>query len=537
MKTGKISAILIITAVMILSYGAETCFAEESPPRLVAHGGGFVTGYGTTNSYEALMQSIADGYRLIELDFDFSKDGKLIMIHDWDRTAMHYFGFRFADKLTEREFERILVHGRFKTLTLAKLIEILDEYEDIRIVTDIKSDNVLALTAIAETYPGYIDRFIPQIYSYEEYGCVKELGYRDVILTLYAMENIDYEELTDFVKTRRLYAVTVGDEHEYHIEDLKYKLADDGIRVYYHPVSDFETALEVMEKGVYGVYASRIIPADFEEPGRTYYFLDEGVRLGDMKLEDRSFASLKNVMIKNGAGKDRLYLTDCAEVDDELIENLDHGRYELKLILTQDEETVAELEYLLWVDEGLRVLDKRYGYRLDEFRTPGEIREVLEDSEVRDLLLGSLIVKAGEHYGYYAGEPLVFMVNDEILRTGKHTNGSVISPFAECIRAIGAESVYMDESRFVYVHFNGTRFMMQANTAFISRGFGSGRLAAPMRLYRDKTMAQGEIYKFITGREYIDNQEIMILLPAGVKAAEIDDNELFEAAAALFGEV
>jgi len=534
----RMAAALAAVLAFVFFY-AEMSFGTEEKPALVAHGGGFVKGYTTTNSVDAVMQSIADGFELIELDMWFSGDDKLIMLHDWDRTAMKYFGMNFDRKLSESEFEKILINGQFQTLTLKRLIEILDEAPGVRIITDIKDENLRALSVIRENYPDHIERFIPQIYSYEEYNGVVDLGFSDIILTLYAMEELDYTELLRFINSHDLFAVTVGNEHEYRIKDLKYKLADDGVCVYFHPVSDFETAERAMGNGVHGVYASVIAPADFNEPQRAYYLLEDKVKLCDLYVEEKSFKALKNIKIKNGAAFDRTYLLDGKVVTDELIEKLAEGKYELKLILSEGERTVAELDYLLLTSAGMRVLDKRFEYRLDELKPLWQMKDIFSDvagvsTETVDLLQRALIVKAGEYYGYCDGQLLVFQVDDEFLHTGKHMNGSVISPLAECITAVGAESVHMDTGRYVYIHYDGVRTMMQANTMFISRNFKNSKLKTPLTIIRDKTMASGEVYKIITGREFIDNSEIMILLPGNVKVSELDEDEILKAAAVLF---
>ena len=536
------AATIIFIIVAFVFLGSGICFAADEKPRFIAHGGGFIEGYYTTNSVEAVLKSIADGYTLIELDMCYSRDDKIIMIHDWERTVRHYFGNPFARRPSEREFEQLLVNGRFQTLTFNRLVRILDEAEDVRIVTDVKGDNIKVLTMIAEQYPDYMDRMIPQIYSYEEYDIVKELGYDDIILTLYAMPEIDYDELLRFIRSHDLFAVAVGDSHDYTFGNLMAMLAGDGALVYYHPANDFETAIEAMEQGAYGVYAGKIVPADFEEPARSYYLLEERVKLGDLTLEEKTFAALRNVLIKNGAGKTITYFVDGEPATDELIADLEEGRHELKVILELDEKILAGLDYLLWSGEGyLRILDKRYEYRMNEFRKLPDMRETLEaleeevvSGEIRDILLNSLVVKAGEYYGYNDGEILIFRTNEEFLYTQRHLNGSVISPFADCITALGADSVRMDEGRFMYVRWDGVRTMMQANTSFISQGVRSSRLNTPLTIYRDRTMAAGEVYKMITGRDYIDNREFMILLPENAAVKDLCADEIFSAASLLF---
>ena len=535
----KIAAMALIV-VAFVCFAPEAGFAADEKPRFVAHGGGFIKGYDTTNSVEAVMQSIADGYKLIELDMDFSRDDKIIMIHDWDRTVRHYFGAPFARRPSGREFEQILIHGKFQTLTFKKLANILDEAEDIRIITDVKGDNIKILTAIAEQYPDYTRRMIPQIYTYEEYDIVKELGYDDIILTLYDMPEIDYDELLKFINSNDLFAVAVGDGHDYKFGNLKSMLAGDGVIIYYHPVKDFETAISAMEEGAYGIYANRVVPADFEEPSRSYYLLESGVKLCDLILAEKTFSALKNVHIKNGGGKTIEYFINGAPADDATVADLEEGKHELKVVVELDGRLLAELDYLLWAGgSDLRILDERYEYRTHELKTPPDMRETLEgaqtvSAEVREALLNSLVVKAGEYYGYNDGELLMFSINEEFLYTQKYLNGSVVSPFADCIMALGADSIRMDEGRYLYVYYDGVRSMMQANTSFFSRDFRRISLGTPLTIYRDRIMAPGEVYEIITGREYLDNKEFKILLPENAKKEDFDTDELFNAARLLF---
>ncbi len=66
----------------------------------------------------------------------------------------------------------------------------LQQHPDVRIITDIKTnDNVNILAEIANSYPEAIQQFIPQIYSFVEYEPILELGYQDVILTLYRLDS------------------------------------------------------------------------------------------------------------------------------------------------------------------------------------------------------------------------------------------------------------------------------------------------------------------------------------------------------------
>ena len=521
--------------------GIDTSYSDEIKPKLIAHGGGFIEGYETTNSVEAVLKSIAEGYEIIELDLDFSRDGKLIMIHDWNRTAWSYFGVYFNGRLTESEFEKIFINGKFHTLTFDRLTGILDKAEGVRVITDVKDDNIKALTEIAVKYPDYKNRIIPQIYSYDQYITVKSLGFGDIILTLYAMPDLNYEELLNFIRNHDLFAVTVGDVHEYLIPDLKTKLAKDGVTVYYHPVYDFETAVSVMGAGVYGIYANKIVPADFEEPARSYYLLENKAKLCDLRVQEKTLAALWDVKIKNGAGKERVYLIDGKAADEALVAELPEGKHDLKLVLSLDGVLVAELDYTLLAGKSdLRILDKRYDYRLNELGAPPDMGQVFRQSgevsfDIEFLLNRSLIVRAGENYGYCNGAAMVFRTGDELLYTQKYANGTVISPFADCIRAVGADSVTLDDERYVHVFYNGIRTTMLLDSTYINQGVWVAGMKTPLVLYRNKTLAQGDVYKKITGREYLESEDTMVLLPYGVTiTSESDKEAIFKAAGLLF---
>ena len=226
--------------------GTETA-DKPAYERVIAHGGGAYRGYETTNSFEALNHAIDAGYKIIELDMELSSDNKIIMLHDWDRTAAHYYGSVFPKKLTQSQFTRLSVFGELQVLTFDKLAEILKAHQDVRIVTDTKGDNLQILAAISENYPDLKERFIPQIYDYDQWSGANGLGYQDVILTLYAMADPDAEKAAAFAREHELYAVAMPD----YMADrgLCRQIAGRGVKVYVHPVSGYEDALQYMKQG------------------------------------------------------------------------------------------------------------------------------------------------------------------------------------------------------------------------------------------------------------------------------------------------
>ncbi|OOF13202.1 hypothetical protein BZG79_08415 [Salinivibrio sp. MA427] len=92
--------------------------------------------------------------------------------------------------------------------TLSSLALWLENNPGKKIVTDVKEKNIDALRLIAERYPELKSRFIPQIYWPEEYKMVSELGFDNIIWTLYRFGG-DIEDILNHLEKMDLYALTM----------------------------------------------------------------------------------------------------------------------------------------------------------------------------------------------------------------------------------------------------------------------------------------------------------------------------------------
>lgn len=147
--------------------------------------GGGINNSTYTNSLEALNQNVTH-YELFELDFNFTSDEKLVCIHDWKENAAQIFQARLNQPLTLYEFRKLTNEkSQFHNCDFETLSEWLRKNPSKRIVTDVKKDNIKALSFIAQNFPDAKRRFIPQIYHPKEYLAVRGLGYEKIILTLY----------------------------------------------------------------------------------------------------------------------------------------------------------------------------------------------------------------------------------------------------------------------------------------------------------------------------------------------------------------
>ena len=189
---------------------------QPSTVPLIAHAGGGLAEEFYTNDREAMDLAVRNGFELIELDFGM-KDGALRLWHPGHPVS---------------------------SMSLRDLMVWLEEHPHIRIVTDVKTDNLEGLADIKRTAGDLQGRFIPQIYHPSRYEAVRAMGYEDVILTLYLLDE-DYN-WAEAANALDLFAVTMP-------YDRRAQAAKTNHFVYLHTVN------EPMEG--YGLYTDCLVPA------------------------------------------------------------------------------------------------------------------------------------------------------------------------------------------------------------------------------------------------------------------------------------
>jgi glycerophosphoryl diester phosphodiesterase len=182
-----LSAIVLLIALAAYFYASQKN-AESKIFKVyrIAHAGGEVKGVTYTNSYDALNLNLKKRFRYFEIDFSFTQDEQLVCLHDWQDNFKQSFGFSVKSKLTLAEYKRLVQEkSKFVKCTLDGLAVWMKENPSAYLVTDVKEDNYKALKIIAETIEDSASRVIPQIYNPHEFKKVKELGYKQIIWTLY----------------------------------------------------------------------------------------------------------------------------------------------------------------------------------------------------------------------------------------------------------------------------------------------------------------------------------------------------------------
>jgi len=224
--------------------------------KYIAHAGGSIEGVSYTNCKEAINSSYNKGYRFIELDFISTADGNFILLHGWKDGSVKKLFNEKSKIYSLEEFKDFKMINGWTQLSLFDLIEWLRVKKDVFIVTDAKDDNIRLLKLIKEKYGDVQHQIIPQIYYMEEYSTVSELGYENIILTLYRTNYTD-RKIVNFSMENHLFAITMPKEKAG--EDLVKTLNQIGVCVYIHTVNN-EIEVEKYEKsGVYGFYTDILL--------------------------------------------------------------------------------------------------------------------------------------------------------------------------------------------------------------------------------------------------------------------------------------
>ena len=252
----------------------------------VAHaGGGIQTPHAVyTNSYEALNRNLELGFQYFELDFSITADDEIVCLHDWTDSFNRSFGYMLnattiyvhnnatnttstkkeTEKLTLEEFEMV---ARTKSLlnytkcTLPGLAQWMIENPATYIVTDAKEDNIHILEKVRASLPNSSTRVIPQIYFPSRYEVIKNMGYEQMIWTLYRKPTINNSQIVDFVHTYMYGSVAITMPTWRAKTALPKQLQSLNIKSYVHTINRKDELASYQNKfGLTEVYTDYLVP-------------------------------------------------------------------------------------------------------------------------------------------------------------------------------------------------------------------------------------------------------------------------------------
>lgn len=219
-------------------------------PLSIAHAGGAIDSLIYTNSVEALNQNYDNGFRFFEIDFRWTSDDSLVIIHDWKRSVVELYNCK-AGRLSYKEFMDANLDSNLTQMNLESLSLWVKNHPNAFIISDIKKKNIKGLKLIEREYPHLKSRLIPQIYSILNFPAVQNIGYEKIILTNYK-KVYSIKNLLLFLEKNKLFALTVPrDMFDFKEIDYLLKIKTPLLM---HTINDSSDYRRIINNGVHGVY-------------------------------------------------------------------------------------------------------------------------------------------------------------------------------------------------------------------------------------------------------------------------------------------
>lgn len=199
----------------------------------IIHAGGFL-GEGDrlvsyTNSLEALDNLYEKGNRFCEIDLLETSDGVLICGHTDEQGKI--YGTDLSIDTTAEEFLNSSIFEQYTSISLANLADYMRTHPDLRVITDVKCDNLRVCESIAEDYPELMDQFLVQIQLPEEYETISKFGFQYIVYPIFKTPDAQRGvlKLRSFANNHPLVALVVP--NGYYAPDWKLALASKIIQV------------------------------------------------------------------------------------------------------------------------------------------------------------------------------------------------------------------------------------------------------------------------------------------------------------------
>ncbi len=243
--------------------------------QLVAHGMGSIGELITPNCLEGFLAQYKAGIRVFEADFRLTRDGEVVLRHDWWHADWQN-GIDWTHIPTREKFISEPILSQYTPLSFRDLLLLMEVYPDICIITDTKFDESDIFTLqfdamladareLGLTY--LFDRIAIQVYNGNMRTALNNLyPFPHYIYTLY---QDSFKGTKDAFREKVVYCAERGiggitmDEYWWNASFAAIAKEYD-VQVYVHTVNDAAKAKELLNTGVSGVYSDTLTPGDLE---------------------------------------------------------------------------------------------------------------------------------------------------------------------------------------------------------------------------------------------------------------------------------
>ncbi|MBR3628323.1 MAG: hypothetical protein IKN42_05720, partial [Elusimicrobia bacterium] len=129
---------------------------------LIAHACGQIDDKTDTNSLEAIIKSINNGYKFIEIDLCLTKDNEIVAMHDFKK--FNKMTNTTNDFYNVKEIKKQKIYNKYTPLTAEDINQIFTTNKDLFLVTDKIEDYDILLKNFKFT-----DRMIVEVFSIDDY--------------------------------------------------------------------------------------------------------------------------------------------------------------------------------------------------------------------------------------------------------------------------------------------------------------------------------------------------------------------------------
>ena len=185
----------------------ESAFSE----RLIAHGSGVIGHKTQTDSKEALLQAIDNGFRFIEVDLRKTLDGHYFAAHRYNEfnDMTGHAGLRFLPPTAQGVRER-KIFGRYTPLLLTDIAEILKGHPAVVLVVDKARDFDLLI----EEFP-YPEQMIVEVSSLGQYYAALAAGIRYPAFNKLNVPKIDRYDVAILITDKNHLAANLATYRDY----------------------------------------------------------------------------------------------------------------------------------------------------------------------------------------------------------------------------------------------------------------------------------------------------------------------------------
>ena len=272
-KYKSVFIIVVMTVGMTFLFSLRGANEWYNRYKLISHAMGRIDDYDYTNSQEAFELAYANGHKVFEVDFSITADGKIVLKHDWENShGLPEFENGYIP--TYEEFMDARIWGKYTTLGLEDLFQIMLQYDDIYIVTDSKSGKyaevISEFETLNETLQYFTDKeqehikshLIIQLYNNDMYTAVESINhFEHYIYTLYQKGIDTLDDTIGFCKEKDIPVVVMPDN--WWNDEINKALHKNGLKVYLHTLNDGEEVNVYLKNGVNGIYTDCLTTANY----------------------------------------------------------------------------------------------------------------------------------------------------------------------------------------------------------------------------------------------------------------------------------